>query len=101
MWTLLTLSAIHPRTLTMAMSGIRDCPAGGARRPPAVQTTCWAQLGRARDAMRRRWSGAGEVLLFNNRGGDLRRAAARSQDAGPEVRVAVPTALMPRRRFPM
>ena len=90
----LTLSATPiPRTLNMALSGIRDMSA--IEEPPAsrqpVQTYVlehdWSVLA---DAMRRELERGGQVYYLHNRVDTIQRTAARIKDMlGPEAEVAV------------
>ena len=90
----LTLSATPiPRTLNMALSGIRDMSA--IEEPPSnrqpVQTYVlehdWSVLA---DAMRRELERGGQVYYLHNRVDTIQRTAARIKDMlGPEAEVAV------------
>lgn len=89
----LTLTATPiPRTLNMALSGIRDmsvleeAPLG--RQP--VQTYVLEQNDAVlRDAIRRELSRGGQVYYLHNRIDDIDRVAARLQTAFPDAAVAV------------
>ena len=90
----LTLSATPiPRTLNMALSGLRDMST--LEQPPAnrqpVQTYVtehdWGLL---TDAIRRELDRGGQVYYLHNRTETIHRCAARLQEMlGPEVRIAV------------
>ena len=89
----LTLSATPiPRTLNMALSGIRDMSA--IEEPPAdrqpVQTYVlehdWSVLA---DAMRRELERGGQVYYLHNRVDTIQRTAARIQEMLPDAAIAV------------
>lgn len=89
----LTLTATPiPRTLNMALSGIRDMSvleeAPQGRQP--VQTYVLEQNDAVlRDAIRRELSRGGQVYYLHNRIDDIDRVAARLQTAFPEASIAV------------
>lgn len=89
----LTLSATPiPRTLNMAMSGLRDMStieeAPGERHP--VQTYVLEHNnGMLYDAMRKELRRGGQVYYLHNRIGDIEKVAARIKTNIPEARIGV------------
>ncbi len=90
----LTLSATPiPRTLNMALSGIRDMST--MEEPPRTASrcrpTCWSTTGRCwADAMRRELERGGQVYYLHNRVETIDRSAARIQQMlGEDAAVGV------------
>ena len=78
----LTLSATPiPRTLNMALSGIRDMSTLEEPPPTAsrCRPMCWSTTGGAGDAMRRELERGGQVYYLHNRVETIDRTAARIQ----------------------
>ncbi len=100
----LTLSATPiPRTLNMALSGIRDMsiieepPAGRQPVQTYVMEHDWTVLG---DAMRRELARGGQVYYLHNRIDSIERTAAYVQNLlGPDVSVAVAHGRMEQREL--
>jgi transcription-repair coupling factor (superfamily II helicase) len=89
----LTLTANPiPRTLEMALTGIRDLSM--VNTPPAARRPILTHVGEfdvaaASEAIRRELLREGQVFYVHNRVEDIESAARRVQDMAPEARVAV------------
>lgn len=100
---LLTLTATPiPRTLNMAMSGLRDLSiiATPPPRRVAVKTliTKW-QDALIREAMQREIQRGGQVYFLHNKVEDIQRMAGLLEDLVPDARMAIAHGQMPKREL--